>query len=729
MAIPSSQTATTPEPLLFEYVGEIISGLSYVHSVVPVDILGLERQLNTYYLTLEREFDTRELEKTYREFLHKLQEKTGTNKTTQSLNFDRSVIAKWNEIGTTHLHEVALLKERVAMLKETIPPTDPDEVNTELFTISTREEDIWNKDYTMRTDNRPNWNAVGDKFNPFTRKPRQKRHPALIVAAGAAILGGTAFGIYNTIQISQLWDAVGNIEKKLLVFENTFKEFSKDIIELQDEVHGILLKQLLDAAFDTGVLVARLRVQHSMFSNRISRYFSAMQAAQFRRLAVDYLDEATVKRIFQQARQRARSANCVLLIRQPSDLFQIETSYAFTGRKISLIIHIPISPPESSLRLYRLHPFPLPYDNNTFLIPRVNEDVLAISNTNHRYTMQLSSIDMLGCTTIGRTHFCERNGLLTKYPEDTCLGALYHQKYEEARELCSFHLEPAREYVRQLRDNWFLIYSESPQTLPLVCANKSYTEIHIRGGASKFHLSAGCTADLPRHRLISDISILLPQDYVQFDMEWDPTTFLPEIRDYIIPEYQRLQRYGQSRVALSQIQANVAASLDSPKWFHNFHFSGNGVAIITSAILVLLALYKCWSARQQAARERRGRKIEDAVRTALNGIPSRGSIMMSPLPMQMPMTMPMPLAAPPALLAHPSEYIPLSRVGSYTNLTSVSDGANRTYIPNPLQIVPPPLATSTPSAPPSPHLSGAHDMDMKPPRYHDHPMDRKDLMT
>ena len=195
-----------------------------------------------------------------------------------------------------------------------------------------------------------------------------------------------------------------------------------------------------------------------------------------------------------------------------------------------------------------------------------------------------------------------------------------------------------------------------------------------------------------------------------------------------------LQRYGQSRVALAQIQANVAASLDSPKWFHNFHFSGNGVAIVTSVILVFLALYKCWSSRQQAARERRGRKIEDAVRTALNGIPSRGSIMMSPMPVQMPMpmTMPMSIAAPASVMGHPlpAEYLPLSRTGSYTNLTSVSDGANRTYIPNPLQVLPPPpLATSTPSAPPSPHPSGAHDMDSKPPRYNDHPMDRRDLMT
>ncbi len=119
--------------------------------------------------------------------------------------------------------------------------------------------------------------------------------------------------------------------------------------------------------------------------------------------------------------------NCVLLIRQPSDLFQLEVSYSFNGKKVSIMIHIPIAAPDSSLRLYKLHPFPLPFSNDTFLIPSVTEDLLAISNNNHRYTLQLTSNNLVGCHRLGRTYFCKKNGLLYKYPEDTCLGSLYHQ--------------------------------------------------------------------------------------------------------------------------------------------------------------------------------------------------------------------------------------------------------------------------------------------------------------
>jgi len=96
----------------------------------------------------------------------------------------------------------------------------------------------------------------------------------------------------------------------------------------------------------------------------------------------------------------------------------------------------------------------------------------------------------------------------------------------------------------ELKDNWFVLYSHEPLTVPLRCANKTYSDLHVKGGASKFHLHAGCTAYLPRHRLLSDWSVLLPQDYILFDMEWNPHTFLPDVQKYVGPEFQQLTQYG-----------------------------------------------------------------------------------------------------------------------------------------------------------------------------------------
>jgi hypothetical protein len=117
---PQASAASTSEPLLFEYVGDVVNGLSYVHSLIPVDIAGFEQHLVDYQGTLEKEFDSDTLERTHRDFVQTLQSKSKVNKTTSSLNFDRSMLAKWKEIGDTHLEEVKKLKERVKTLYEAV---------------------------------------------------------------------------------------------------------------------------------------------------------------------------------------------------------------------------------------------------------------------------------------------------------------------------------------------------------------------------------------------------------------------------------------------------------------------------------------------------------------------------------------------------------------------------------------------------------------------------------
>ncbi len=664
MVIPLAFGATTSEPILFENVGEVISGLSYVHSIIPVDVQALDQQAREYQASLEREFSKEQLERTYREFVSLLRSKTKVNTTSESLNFDRSALQRWHEIGLVHISEIQQLRDRIEMLYETLPPIESlQDGPTGRFDSGPPKEDPWNRDFKK---NRPPEDL--NKKVPILGR-RSKRNPVLVVGAVAVLGGaGTAFGIYNTVQISQIWSALEVVDKKLIAFQQTMEDYSKDIMELQDEVHGMLLKQLTDSAFDTGTLVSKLRTQYTVLRNRIRRYFNVMQMAQVHRLAVDFLDEGTLKKIYNVAKYRARTVNCVLLIRQPSDLFQLEVSYSFDGKKVAIMIHIPIAAPDSTLRLYKLHPFPLPFSNDTFLIPAVTEDLLAISNNNHRYTLQLTSNDLVGCNRLGRTYFCERNGLLYKYPEDTCLGALYHQRYDDAKSLCSFTLEPAREFVRQLKDNWYLVYSEQAQTIPMLCANKSFSELHIRAGASKFHLSAGCTADLPRHRLISDMSVLIPSDYVQFEMEWDPHTFLPELRDFVLPEFHRLQRYGQSRIALSNLQSVMAYTKDSPSWWHNIHFSGDLVTVILVVIVLLLTVYRCLVSRARKERERRGRLIEDAVRTALNAGTPRQQQLMLPMVTHPPSTVVSYQPTQPV-----TETYTMTRPSSYTNLSSVSD--------------------------------------------------------
>lgn len=146
LAVPA-QAATTSEPLLFENVGEVISGLSYVHSVILLDIQALDQHAQEYQSSLEREFGKEQLERTHWEFVQILQEKTRVNHSTDSLNYDRSVLQRWEEIGRIHIAEVERLRDRIRMLYETIPP--PENVwdgPKGQFDIPPP-DDLWNQEY------------------------------------------------------------------------------------------------------------------------------------------------------------------------------------------------------------------------------------------------------------------------------------------------------------------------------------------------------------------------------------------------------------------------------------------------------------------------------------------------------------------------------------------------------------------------------------------------------
>jgi len=256
--------------------------------------------------------------------------------------------------------------------------------------------------------------------------------------------------------------------------------------------------------------------------------------------------------------------------------------------------------------------------------------------------------------------------------------------------------------MRELRDNWFVLYSHEPLTVPLMCANKTYSELHLKAGASKFHLRAGCTADLPRHRLLSDWSVLLPQDYVQFDMEWNPQSFLPDVQKYVGPEFQQLTQYGQSKVPLSNLQTIMATMDNRPaSWFHNLHFASNAVAIVTACIIIAATLYKCCRDRAMLKRLRRDRRIEDAVRTAINGTP-RMLGAQTPMPMYtMGHVQSPPLSIQYLPQSYPPSSNPISRTNSQTNLTVMaSDFSQQPQIPSqmPSQI---PTQHHVPPQPPS----------------------------
>jgi hypothetical protein len=168
----------------------------------------------------------------------------------------------------------------------------------------------------------------------------------------------------------------------------------------------------------------------------------------------------------------------------------------------------------------------------------VQDDLLAISAGFNRYSSQLSSVDLLGCHSINKIYLCERHGVLGKQLNNSCLGALYLQNFDLAQELCPLHIRPAVEVVKQLLDNWFLIFSPEPQTAYVSCRNGTENEAYIKSGITRSFLSPGCKMNLNYHLLQADFALSLPDDIVNFQWDWDVSNLALTLEDEMAELYQ-----------------------------------------------------------------------------------------------------------------------------------------------------------------------------------------------
>ena len=74
----------------------------------------------------------------------------------------------------------------------------------------------------------------------------------------------------------------------------------------------------------------------------------------------------------------SQQAETELLVSQPSDLLQLELSYFYNGKMVTLLLHVPTVPIGSLLGLVKLHPFPLPISSNYSIVPDVDTQILAM---------------------------------------------------------------------------------------------------------------------------------------------------------------------------------------------------------------------------------------------------------------------------------------------------------------------------------------------------------------
>jgi hypothetical protein len=341
----------------------------------------------------------------------------------------------------------------------------------------------------------------------------------------------TAMGVYNRAQIIALKNELFEVKDNVGRLFEVVQDYSKNMLAIKTGFNELRTTLFYQVMFNPTLFDTRLTCLENQLRSRLSRVTHAMQAAMHQRFAIDYLNPAELQTLFRRLEAKANEAGCDLLIKYHSDLFQVESSLLFDSHDGHILIHVPMAPRNTLLRLFRLHPFPLPMFDTHHLMLDVKNDMLGISSTDTKYNIQLSSADLTSCHRINQVFMCDSFGVMSRRFNDTCLGALYMQKFGVVKDLCKFKVVPMSEQVYQVKKGLFLVYAPEPRNADLVCRNTSHPEthleLHLAKGTQQIRIPSGCQAHFAEHLATSDYSIRLDSEIVHFEWDWDPLTLFP----------------------------------------------------------------------------------------------------------------------------------------------------------------------------------------------------------
>jgi hypothetical protein len=407
---------------------------------------------------------------------------------------------------------------------------------------------------------------------------------AILGAVGGAV--GTLMGLFNTFEIQKIAAGVGENRKRINDVIDITKINTEHLENLRlstDKLSNIITAMLKD---NPAQLLSEIEMTMDNANNAVNRITNMVQQAQNKRLSVDLLTPDTLKQVFNHLQDQADKQGLELLITQPSDLFQIDTSYLHGNKTVTLILHVPMVAEDNKLNLLQFIPFPLSQSlgANTTVTPKVDKDLIAVGK-HHQYKI-LGQTDLAACTKLGQNFLCEGRSVLRTDIEDSCLGSLYMHHLPGTLKNCHFELGETKEHVFQTGPSQWLV--SAPQTFSSVMqCEKSHDTIFIKP-ISSITVNPGCKLYLKSHVIQPDSNQRSTFEIRHHSWEWDikhlfHTSNLTDIAEELV----QLRKQGSFIVTAKDLQ-KLQPFTDSEinEWFHP-----NYIAIGFYTLAAIFTLY------------------------------------------------------------------------------------------------------------------------------------------
>ena len=356
---------------------------------------------------------------------------------------------------------------------------------------------------------------------------KQKRFAfTLGVVAVTAILSLTA-GLYA---ITELKDIQRKAKKLGKAQEEQLQEIEA-MLNASRDLAGIVkrLPEMEKDKWGFDIKVVYYETALDEIREKVTLAENAIRAAALGRLDITTLDANGVTEAIYKMKNFARENNLEVVTSNMNDLLHVPTSITQTRDGFSLIAHIPMIDPSSTLIVYQHIRLPLPAGEGFFYQLETSQDVLAIHEDDSVYK-EMSMVELIAdCVKLGNFYACPRGNAVRKPPRETgktrddpglCLYGIFTGNSETANSACRKRIINPGPTAVQVTPRQFVTYGQTTGNVTCKSA-KVYASFETRE-FGKIHLPPGCVAHTDAFILASGDS-----EYSRKEEEWVHTSTLP----------------------------------------------------------------------------------------------------------------------------------------------------------------------------------------------------------
>ena len=365
------------------------------------------------------------------------------------------------------------------------------------------------------------------------------------------IFGGVAlaFSLKNSERIGNIEDHFLNLTSKHNLLVDSTSLLSDKHKQLA--VDTALLKDMLIFLNHKNYhkIITLVSVLNDQLKDAISEVRSIVRAGQQKRVSKELIYGQPLVELFEAIKARAYKMGCKMILEQPSDIYEIESTYGYDkdGKAFAIYVHIPLYKQEEELQLWEYIPFPILQSvrTNSTIIPQTGKyNYIAmipdrdLKTTHvvppHRYRV-LDDAELKSCYRIRDVYLCAGRNTLRTDIQNSCIGALYLREHELIANNCDVEIGPSEEFVAKVGPNKWMIFAPRPFATNADCGGRHVTvKLETQ---TMIEVPEDCTIHIRDVLLTTDININMDFKLQRFDWIYDGdifSEFLTDDRDIAV---------------------------------------------------------------------------------------------------------------------------------------------------------------------------------------------------